>query len=213
MDYEVNIIYYLNIFKKYYRKILFLVILAASVAFINGALKKTIYTSTCSILLLENSAARIPDFGRFFGIAGFSPSNSSANLMISIIKSKRMLDDIYSNFKELEKYRNFNLEIQVYDTLRGALIIEVKGEDPKLVSDIANFCVANLDVINAQLNITPERPMAKVLDKAVPATRPDPKHIPKRMGIAAIFAFFTGSVIFFGLEYRKSLIGREKNKE
>ena len=88
--------------------------------------------------------------------------------------------------------------------------MEVKGRDSKLVSDIANFCVKNLDVINTELDITPQRPMAKVLDAAIPPERPDSKDVPKYVGIALIFGFFLGNIIFFSLEYYKTLIEKEK---
>lgn len=204
MEYEIGIFYYFNIFKKNYKMILFLIVLAAFFGFLSGIIKKPSYTSRCSILLTESSGTTTSAFGRFLGLPELSFSSSSANTIISIVKSRRMLDDIYSNFKELSRISNFKLKLEAFDTKQGTLIIEVKGREPKLVSEIANFCIKNLDVINAELNITPQRPMVKVLDPAIPATRPDPRHILKRIAIAAIFAFFIAVLFAFGAEYFKT---------
>lgn len=211
MSYDFSILYYVDIFKKYIKKILFFVIIAASIALLSGLFKKPVYTSRCSILLAEvPSSPSLSNLSKFMGFPGFSFGNSSANLIISLVKSRRMSEGIYSNFPELKKKPNFNLKLEVYDTTQGTLIVEAKGNEPKLVSDIANFCAKNLDAINAELNITSQRPMVKVLDSAIPASGPDSRQIPKRIAIAVIFTFSTVSLIFFGLEYYESLINKRK---
>lgn len=211
MSYDFSVLYYIEIFKKYRKKILFFVIIAASIALLSGLFKKPVYTSRCSILLAEApSAPSLSNLSKFMGFPGFSFGNSSANMIISLAKSRRMMEGIYSNFPELKKNPKFNLKLEVYDTTQGTLIVEVKGSEPKLASDIANFCVKNLDAINAELNITSQRPMVKMLDQAIPASGPDSRQIPKRIAIAAIFTFFTSNFIFFGMEYYESLVNRKK---
>ena len=118
-----------------------------------------------------------------------------------------MLEDIYS--KELKKNSDFKFELEVYDTTQSTLIIEVKGKNAKLVSDIANFCVKNLNDINDELEITSQIPMVKVLDAAIPAVEPDSRQILKYVSMAVIFAFFVGNIFFFSLEYYKTLITME----
>lgn len=211
MSYDFSILYYVSIFKKYRKKILFFVIIAASVALLSGLFKAHVYTSRCSILLTESpSGPSLSNLSKFMGFPGFSFGNSSANMIISLVKSRRMSEGIYSNFPELRKNPKFNLKLEVYDTTQGTLIVEAKGSEPKLASDIANFCVRNLDAINAELNITAQRPMVKMLDQAIPASGPDSRQIPKRIAIAVIFTFSTVSLIFFGTEYYNSLINKVK---
>lgn len=211
MSYDMNILYYIDIFKKYRKKILFFVIIAASIALLNGLFKRPIYTSRCSILLTETpSSPSLSNLSKFMGFPGFSFGNSSANIIISLVKSRRMMEGIYSNFPALKKGPGFNLQLEVYDTTQGTLIIEVKGSEPRLVADIANFCAKNLDEINAELDITSQRPMVKILDSAVPASGPDSRQIPKRIVVAIIFTFSTVSLVFFGMEYYESLINKRK---
>jgi len=208
MEDKLNILYYINIFKKYRKKILFLMVLAVTVVSVISFFKKPVYTSTCSILLSEDaSGPSLSNLSKFVGFSGFSFGNSSAKTVISIVKSRRMMEDIYS--KELKKKPDFKFELEVYDTTQSTLIIEVKGRNPKLVSDIANFCVKNLNDINDELVITSQVPMVKVLDAAIPAIEPDSRQILKHLSMAVIFAFFVGNIFFFGLEYYRTLIAME----
>jgi len=211
MTYDFNILYYIDILKKYRKKIIFLMGIAAFITIISGLFKTPVYTSRCSILLTETpSNPSLTNLSKFMGFPGFSFGNSSANVIISLAKSRRMAEGIYSNFPELRKKPKFNLKLEVYDTTQGTLIVEVKGSEPKLTSDIANFCVKNLDAINAELNITSQRPIVKVLDPAIPATRPDSRQILKYAVLAIIAAFFIGNFIFFGLEYYITLTAGKK---
>lgn len=206
MGYDLNILYYFGIFKKYYKKIAMLVICAVFIAVIISVFRPPTYTARCTILLTEpSSGPSISNLSKFIGFAGFSFDNSSANTIIAIVKSRRMSKDIYLNFPELNKRLNFNLKIEVYDTTTGTVVIEVKGADNKLVADIANFCARNLDAINEDLDITPQRPMVKVLDEAIPLQASDSRHTSKRVIIGAIFAFVVGSFFFFALEYYRTL--------
>ncbi|MCG2791301.1 MAG: Wzz/FepE/Etk N-terminal domain-containing protein [Actinomycetia bacterium] len=211
MSYDIDILYYFNIVKKYRKKIFFFMIIAVAIALISGLLKRPVYTSRCTILLQESSPGpSLSNLSKFMGFPGFTFNTSSANTIISIVKSRRMMEDIYLNFGELKKKSGFDLKIEVYDTTQGTLIIDVKGREPKLVSDIANFCAKNLDAINAELDLTMQRPMVKILDSAIPALGPDSRHIVQRISIAAIFTFLTVNFIFFGIEYYSLLVNRKK---
>lgn len=211
MSYDFSVLYYIDIFKKYRKKILFFVVIAACVALLSGLFKKPVYTSRCSILLTNiPSSPSLSNLSNFMGFPGFSFGGTLANTIISLVKSRRMSEDIYLNFPELKRKPNFNLKLEVYDTTQGTLIIEVKGREPRLASDIANFCAKNLDAINAELNITSQRPMVNVLDQAIPASGPDSRQIPKHIAIAVIFTFCTVSLFFFGTEYYESLINKRK---
>ena len=123
-----------------------------------------------------------------------------------------MMEDIHLNFPELKKKKRFNLKLEVYDTTQGTLIVEAKGGEPKLISDIANFCVKNLDVMNAELNITSQRPMVKVLDPAIPAVKRDTRQLVRYTILVIIASFCIGNIIFFGQEYYMSLTIISKNE-
>jgi len=208
MEAKLNILYYIKLFKKYRKKILFLIALAVTVALIISFFKPPVYTSRCSILLSETTAGpSLSNLTESIGFPGFSLHSFSGKMIIALVKSRRMMEDIYSNFQELEKKDGFELE--VYDTTQNTLIIQVKGRNPKLVSDIANFCAENLNKINIELEISSQVPLVKVLDSAIPPTKPDSRQVLKYITMAAVLAFFVGNLFFFSQEYYKTLITKE----
>lgn len=79
-------------------------------------------------------------------------------------------------------------------------------EDPEFAAEVANFCVANLDLINEELKVTSQKPLVIVLDKAeAPTLRFKPSR--KKM---VIMAFVTSSVLsvflIFAWEFFQGLL-------
>ncbi|MBU3912375.1 MAG: hypothetical protein KKD90_07320, partial [Candidatus Omnitrophica bacterium] len=86
----------------------------------------------------------------------------------------------------------------------AGMAIDVKGNDPELTKEIANFVVRNLDKINTELDITPTKPMVKVLDPAIYGS-PGSRQIPRKMLIAALLTFLLISLHAFFSDYLKKL--------
>jgi capsular polysaccharide biosynthesis protein len=117
----------------------------------------------------------------------------SAYTALSIISSQRMREDIEKHF-DLKSNPDFKLiDIIAYNTL--PLTTEVKGTDPELVKDIANYCVSNVDRINAELNLSPEKPLLKVIDYAESGA-PISNNKLKGIVCGALFALINGMFIF-----------------
>ena len=123
-------------------------------------------------------------------------------LLISILNSKRMAKDI-KEFLGVNKKQNFKYSIAVNPMIAG-LTIDIRGRDPVFTEKVANFTIQNLDKINAELNITPSKPMVKVLDPAVYGKR-EARQILRKIFIAGLSAFLLTSLYAFFADYLRKL--------
>ncbi|MCM8782385.1 MAG: hypothetical protein NC828_04975 [Candidatus Omnitrophica bacterium] len=201
MSYEFNILYYLDFFKKSGKRILTTVCVAVFLTMLISALLPMPYISTVTLFTPLTESSAISSVSRLFGISS-NLGSSSQQVIISILKSKRMAKDINEQFNLKDKPR-FWYKIDTEDVNAGIKIM-VKGPNPAFTEKVANFVVQNLDKINAELEITTAKPMVKVLDPATFGER-EPRQIPRKMLIAGILAFLIVTVYTFFEDYIKRL--------
>lgn len=209
----INILYYLRILNKYKRQIGILMVVSAFIVLIGGLLTPKTYTSAVSFLFPSEEPS-ISGLGGIGDIFGRSTSNPSKRIIIALVKSRRMSEDITERFfpdmfkaggrKKAQAIRMVSHMVNIYEAgeaVRG--IIEVKSSNPQLSADISNFCAANLDAINEKVRITSDRPMVKVIDPAIPPIYPDSRNIKRNVLSAILLAAFGGSFLGFFREYFK----------
>lgn len=214
-------LYYLRILKKWKNWILAPAFVIAFVVLVMGLLSPRPYMAEVTILLSGgNFSLNNPPLGAMLGFPSLSLGNPNVEIVLSMIHSKRMAEDVVDRFKLVEKYGPSKARLikKVRDMIdaeemKAGVIIQVTTTDPQLSSDIANFCVLNLNVINEQLGITTEKPIAKVLDLATPPTEPSSRKIISRV-VMAFFVWVAGcTFIVFLREYLQELHRREDEEQ
>ncbi len=201
MKYELDIFEYLGIYKREWKKMVFWIILAMAIAMIISMLQPATYRST--LIALSPKAGGVGgQLGSFLGLSGLSQGNSSDELIFSMLKSRRMSDDISRHFNPDGK-RKLNWSIDTY-IVTGGFAIEAKGSDPLLTKDIANFAADNIDKINMELQISPQKPMVKVLDPAVKGVAVS-KNVSKKTLASGLFVFLLYTIVVFFKEHISQL--------
>ena len=206
MEYDFNILHYLDIYKRLWKKMVLFMGLSMFLIMVLSLLMPVAYVSTVTFLLPTGSgASSVSSLGKILGFSGLL-DNTSSDAIMAILKSGRMSKDISEQFS-LNKNPRFTYGLDIR-WITGGLAVDVKGSDSALVQKIANFSIQNLDKINSELNITPNKPMVKVLDWAGYGSR-RPKQIPRKMLIAGIGAFLLASLYAFFLDFLKKLKSRQ----
>lgn len=200
MEYNLNIIYYIDIYKKWWKSVIKLMLLAMFFTVIFSLITPVSYVSRITLISIDSTGSTAATIGKFLGFSNVSLGASSNDIITAILKSKRMERDI-NNFMEINKRVNFRYAIST-SSMSAGLIIDIKGNDPAFTEKIANFAVQNLDKINGELNITPNKPMVKVLDPAVYGL-PVSRKILQKMFMAAFSVFLICSFYIFAVDYFK----------
>lgn len=202
MDYEFNIIYYMNIYKKWWKKIIAVAGISMFLTMLFSMAVPATYVSTVT-LLSGGGESSVGSIGQFLGIS--SAQSSSNNVIIAILKSRRMAKDINEKFNSPER-SGFSYSISTSEATAG-LAITVTGSAPDLTQKIADFAVVNLDKINSELDITLNKPMVKVLDPAVRGVRQS-RQTPRKMVVAGLLSFLLISLYVFFSDYLNKLKSR-----
>lgn len=197
MKYEISIIHYLDIYKKEWKKMIVLILLAMVITTIVQSMQPVTYKSTL-IALSSKEGSGSTKLGSYLGLPDLGIGSSSDEIIFSILKSRRMRKDINEHF-QLSSRRKFWWILDAY-VVTGGFAVEVKGADPYMTEKIANFAVENLDKINLELQVTSQKPMVKVLDPAVTGT-PVGKNLSKRTIASGLFIFLGYSLFIFFREY------------
>ena len=200
MSYEFNALYYVNLIRRHLKFIAIVVFIA--LVFSRHSVSRTpaSYISTVTLIASSSGSTTTP-LGKLLGLSG-SPGSSSGAPIIPLLYSKRMARDIRKHF-ELNEKPKFSYSINHFE-YTGVLAISVTGSDPLLTRDVANFVVENLDNLNDELDLSPNRPMVKVLDPAEKgALKPLEKK--RRIIVAVLFAFFSSCAYVFFSDYIKKL--------
>jgi len=203
MEYEFNILYYINMYKKWWKTIVKLMVIAMFFTAIFSMLIPVNYVSTVTIISAGSGGSSSASIGKLLGLSGLGGGGDSSNdVIIAILNSNRMAKDIQS-FLELNKKQKFSYAITTSE-MKAGLAINVKGNDPLFTEKVANFTIQNLDKINSELSITPSKPMVKVLDSAVYGQRESRKILIK-VFIAGLLMFLLVSLYAFFTDYLKKL--------
>jgi len=189
-------------YKKWWKAIVNLVVVSAFFTVIFSMLMPASYLSTVTIISADSGSATASSLSKFLGFSGISTGTSSDDIVIAMLKSKRMAKDIAS-FLELNKQTKFRYKIET-TSIKSGLIISVRGSEPLFTEKVANFAIQNLDKINGELNITPSKPIVKVLDPASYGAK-ESGQIPRKAFIAGLAAFLLMSFYIFFSDYLKKL--------
>lgn len=137
----------------------------------------------------------------------------SGETIYHLIQSRRMAEGIVEHFRNDQRFeisngltvRNAQEMVGVFEVSSGGLMgIEITSSDPVFSKEAANFCVGYLNIINEQMNLTPEKPMVKMLDPAeVPIG--NARHTPQKTVGAALLAGLSASLFFILIDFLKQL--------
>ena len=198
MRYDIDIFHYIEIYKRHSGRMVFLIIIAMLGTAMFQSIQPAAYRSTL-IALSSKQATQVSNLGKLFGL---SMDASSDDVIFSMLKSRRMRNDIHERFKLKDKPRfKWNLDTYV---VTGGFAIEVTGSDPDLTRDIANFAAKNIDEINKELKITTEVGMVKVLDQALKGVAIR-RTVSKKTMASGLFIFFVYTLFIFFSEYFSQL--------
>ena len=198
MEYDFNILYYIDMYKKYWKIILFVIILFMCLTFCFSIFSPVAYVSTVTIL--QPGGSESAGNSTVAKLLGVSSTNSSMETINLILKSRRMANDISEYIKPYKKSTSW-WQIIPSGAFPGII---VRGSDPDLTEKVANFCMQNLDKLNNELSISSNRPMVKILDAAVRGT-PESRQVPRKLFVSAMAAFLISSFYIFFSDYFKKL--------
>lgn len=237
MHYEDDEIDILALIQTLFKHIKLIIIIVCSVTILTAIYSLTIrpeYKASTKFFIPESSSA--PSYMSTINSLGFGNliggGNTSLEIVTNILNSRRMAKGIITKF-QLEKHyankKNKKAEKQILDAalieqlIRAVnsrlsvnkdksnfITVTYEDYDPALAADIANYAVKNLDNINEKLEITSQKPLVIVLDKA---EKPVQRSKPSRKNMVVI-AFISSSIlaafIAFAIEYIQKLLAQKK---
>lgn len=202
--YAKNILYFLNIYRR--RWFLILLIIGASITFsaVNARQKPLVYRSTVTVLNIAERS-QIAMLGKSLGLSGLPEyKGGTYETIMALLQSRRMSADVQKRFNP-EGRPGFWWQMSVRSIPAG-FAVDVKGPDPDLTAQIANFMIENLDKINEELQVSADKPMVKMLDPALKGG-PGGRNVSQAMLTAGAFAFLACSCFFLVVDYFKTLKG------
>ena len=222
---ELNLLDYWQVIWKQKVLIILVVLIASVITLVKDLKMNPIYEATAAVLPpeTESSSGGGSLAALSKGLASnFLPNllagNSNTNTVIAMLKSRRMAEDIIDKF-ELKKQWKEQYQIDTVTRVQAGTKISISSEnvisitvesaDKKLVADIANFYVANLNKMNEELELSSSKPVVRVLDMAQPAEKKSKPAIKKDVLLAGMGALLIGIMLAFLREG----IARQKAKE
>jgi uncharacterized protein involved in exopolysaccharide biosynthesis len=171
-DDELTLLDYWRIVRQRLWLIAGLCCLAVLAALVHGLLSPKIYQSTAVVLAPEERGGRGLGFASALAASQLMPMGSSftipsltpqRDVFVGILKSRTMGRDVVERFALQERYearflsdaiRRLQSMTTVSLSKDGIITVKVDEKDPQLAADIANFYVANLDVMVARFATT-----------------------------------------------------------
>lgn len=210
MNYDIDIIYFFKVLNKWKKQILILVIMGIISGILKASFTPAEYSSV-GVGLLPPNIGDLP----YINLTKVAPDMSLEYVpslaIISMITSRRMREGIDKHF-DLKHNAGFKLtKIVSYSIKDFIIIVEVRGTDPGLTRDIANFCISNIDNINNDIKISSEKPALKMLDPAstgIPITN----NFIKGMLTGGFFAVIFSFIAVFFIEYMILCINARQDK-
>ena len=221
MDEEVNILDYFRIIKSKWKICVSIFVVAEIAVLIITLITPNIYESTATLLSPEMtseekgmSMSRLPYMFKEGLPAGLYGGGTATQVVIAMLKSKRMAKDIVEKFKLENFYKakstslaigNLQNSTDISVSKEGVILITVGSKDSNLSAKIANFYVTNLDPMNDKLKITSIKPIATLLDQAMPADFPSSPRLKLNILIAGVLSIFVGVLLSFLINYFQTL--------
>lgn len=223
MSDDINIFDYLKVIKKYWY-ILFIVFIVTEIIILIFTVRQDkIYEATATILAPEIISEGKPSgISSIFGEgipAGLFGNGAASQAIIAMLKSRRMAEYAVRNFNLTSVYKTRSI-ITAAEKIRAKtkvslskdniIMVKVGAPSPKLAADIANFYSANLDSLNEQLKVSSVKPIATLLDSALPPKTAARPRLMLNLLVGGILALLVGIFISFFFEYLVS--SRNENK-
>lgn len=214
---EIDLIDYLKIIYKRRWLVLALTVMGMLYACITSVRQSEIYEASATFfpLSMNNNVAS----------QGFTvkPQLDIKDMALSILKSRNMAERVVEQL-DLQKLWNARLKSDAVRALRGSVTVALEQNglirlsvcsiSPELAAKIANSYVDSLEYFNSQLNITAQRQIVQVIDRAtVPDTKTPRNTVKKVMMSGVIYFIIAVSFVFSEEIIKKSeIIKRIKEK-
>ena len=197
MKYDIDIFHYIGLYKKEWKRMVFLIASAIFITIILSFIEPVTYRSTVTVLS-PKECGQVGALSKYLGLSSLSMGNSSDEVVFFMLKSMRMSNDI-NEYLDARYKRKHWWSLDTY-VVTGGYALEVKGSNPEMTKDAADFAVQNLDKINQELQISTQKPMVKVLDSAMRGT-PVNRNVPQKVVFSGLFIFLIYSIFIFFREY------------
>lgn len=207
---EVNLVESVKVVYRYRVMIMALALISILFAGISTLMKPGVYEAAATFFPMDIKQSYNPQSGTF----SMRRSLSIENLIISILKSRKMADKIIEqidlqriwNVKLMADARKY-LEKSTKITLEknGIIKLCVYAGSPELSADIANAYVDNLDYFNSQLDIGAEKQIVQVIDRAVAPEKRMPRGTMRIMLLAGLGSLMAGVCLAFFIEFLKKI--------
>ena len=223
MNEEVNILDYLRVIKSKWKLTVSIFVLMEVITLIITLRTPKIYESTASILTSEITEGKnnalllqsgLPYMLKEALPAGLYGGGAATQVVIAMLKSRKMAGDVVEKLKLKSLYsvkspspviKNLRNSTDISVSKEGVILIKVSSINPELSAKIANFYVENLDCMNDELKITSVKPIATLLDRAIPAESYSSPNLKLNLIISGMFSIFIGVLLSFFINYLQSL--------
>ncbi|OGF50353.1 MAG: hypothetical protein A2231_02345 [Candidatus Firestonebacteria bacterium RIFOXYA2_FULL_40_8] len=213
---EPTLLDYWNIIYKYKTFIISVTTIACILTLIISLLMPKIYTATTVVLPPEaEKGGKLSFLGSSFlssSLPDLMGGDANTNMVLAMLKSKRMAEDVVNKFNLIEIYKvktigtaiaSLQKNTNILLTKEKAITLNVDSPLPQLSSDIANFYINNLDLMNSDLSITSAKPVVRVLDRAYPPEKKSKPNISSNLTMTFFIAFIISVLIAFIRDYIK----------
>ena len=234
---EIDIVELLRVLFKYWMLIVSITIVATIIGIIFATIAIPTYKAEAKFFIPQQDKSALSGYMSAIsslGLGGLGGGNSSSEVVLNLINSRRMAKDIVVKFDLIKVYQerernkkiadkdNKNIQenmlfqsinqlkqsLSVNSDKSGLITLAIEDQNPQLAADIANYMVINLDIMNEELKLSSQKPMVTVLD---PAEKPLVKAKPNKK-MFVIVGFITGGVLSvflsFVIDYFKKAFNR-----
>lgn len=201
---EMDIFEYLRMIYKKRWAVLVIVIAAMLFTGVSSIRQPEMYEASATFFPLSMNYNVQPD--------GFmlKPQLDIKDMIVSILKSRSMAGRIVEQL-ELKKLWNTKYASDASMALRssiavtfeqnGAIRLSVYSTQPELTAKIANAYVDNLEYFNAQLNITAQKQIVQVIDRAVVPDTRMPRNTVKKVAMSGLIYFLVAICLIFIMDF------------
>src|SRR3989338_4059684 len=112
MRYDIDIFHYIELYKKHWKKMIFLALCASLFTAVFQSIQPVTYRCTL-IALSSKEGGQGANIGSYLGLPNLAIGNSSDEIIFSMLKSRRLRNDINERFN-LKNKRGFWWSLDTY---------------------------------------------------------------------------------------------------